>query len=69
MHTCGGCTTRWTGEKIAHCASCHESYSTPSNFDRHRHNGKCIANPKGLVKGKRGYWVAEGRHPFGDDDE
>lgn len=38
---CGGCTARWQSWSLAHCASCHESFSSPSLFDRHRlHQGE-----------------------------
>lgn len=30
------CGARWTGAKMAHCGSCHLTFSTVSNFDRHR---------------------------------
>lgn len=41
-HSCGGCTNTWTGIAMAHCASCHGSFSVVSNFDKHRRNGKCL---------------------------
>jgi hypothetical protein len=41
-HTCGGCTTRWTGTGTAHCASCHRTFSAVSGFDTHRRNGTCV---------------------------
>jgi hypothetical protein len=30
------CGARWTALNVAHCGSCHESFSGPSNFDLHR---------------------------------
>lgn len=36
MNTCGGCPKRWTGFRKAHCSSCHRTFSTVANFDRHR---------------------------------
>lgn len=68
MHTCGKCPKRWTGAKIAHCASCHESFSTVANFDLHRHNGKCIKSDK-LVMGSRGHWIGALPSPFGEEEE
>lgn len=60
-HSCKGCTNRWTGMKMAHCPSCHETFSTPANFDRHRKNGKCVEPTSvGLEKGSRDTW----RIPF-----
>lgn len=35
LNTCGGCATRWSGTVEAHCSACHESFSTPENFDKH----------------------------------
>jgi hypothetical protein len=35
MHSCSGCSNTWTGMKQAHCASCHVTFSTPTNFDLH----------------------------------
>lgn len=34
--SCNQCGRGWTGLKECHCATCHESFSTESNFDRHR---------------------------------
>ena len=34
--SCNECGRGWTGLKECHCASCHESFSTEANFDRHR---------------------------------
>jgi hypothetical protein len=31
-----GCGAAWTGLGMAHCTVCHETFSTVSNFDRHR---------------------------------
>jgi hypothetical protein len=36
LFRCNVCGRGWTGLKEAHCASCHESFSTEMNFDRHR---------------------------------
>lgn len=30
------CGRTWTGLSEAHCATCHESFSTVANFDAHR---------------------------------
>lgn len=34
------CQARWGGFKTAHCPRCCHTFSTPSNFDRHR-PGEC----------------------------
>lgn len=36
--SCGRCSARWSGTAKAHCAAsgCHRTFSTVSNFDRHR---------------------------------
>lgn len=36
MNTCSGCPARWSGHRTAHCGSCHRTFSTVANFDRHR---------------------------------
>lgn len=64
MANCGGCDAAWTGAKIAHCAACHETFTTPGNFDKHRNprgeHGSCQNPAKvGLVRGKRGYWTTD----------
>lgn len=41
--TCGGCATRWTGHRIAHCGACHEIFASVALFDRHRSNDTCRA--------------------------
>lgn len=55
--TCSGCPTRWTGLKISHCGSCHQTFSSVRHFDRHRRDGRCL-DPEsvGLTIGGRGYW-------------
>lgn len=46
MNTCGGCLARWSGHTKAHCGSCHRTFSTVGNFDRHRskdgERGSCL---------------------------
>ena len=34
--SCDECGRGWTGLKECHCGSCHQSFSTEANFDRHR---------------------------------
>lgn len=55
-HSCGKCEARWGGFKTCHCSGCHETFSTPGNFDRHRERGvKCkTGQESGLVVHSRG---------------
>lgn len=60
-NTCGNCPQTWTGTKAAHCATCHETFTGPSHFDRHRHDGKCLEPAGiGLVLVERAGWTAWG---------
>lgn len=34
--SCGRCESRWTGLNAAHCAACHETFTSVSAFDQHR---------------------------------
>lgn len=55
MNTCRGCPTRWTGLTTSHCAGCHETFTTVSNFDRHRRGGECVRpSSAGLIASQRG---------------
>lgn len=40
-HSCSRCSFTWTGLRIAHCAGCHRTFSTPANFDIHRSRYRC----------------------------
>lgn len=45
-HSCGSCDNRWAGASTAHCGGgrgCHVTFSSPSSFDRHRREGRCLA--------------------------
>ena len=46
---------------MAHCTSCHRTFSTVSNFDRHRKDGVC-KNPArlGMKQNSRGTWLMDG---------
>lgn len=66
--SCAGCSTKWGGFKTCHCTACHETFSTISNFDRHRKTGKCQP-PKdcGLVRRENGAWcMPSDGHSFRD---
>lgn len=70
MTRCKNCAATWTGLGIAHCAECHATFTTASNFDRHRAGskdrrfaaGQC-SDPaaRGLVLNDRGQWSMPGR--------
>lgn len=53
------------GTKVCLCTVCHEVFSTPTHFDRHRRDGWC-QNPEdlGLEKNVHGVW----RQPMNDED-
>ena len=72
MTVCRHCATTWTGLRIAHCAECHATFTTPANFDRHRAgrkvNGRSLPSGEchspdvcGLVLNERGQWSMPGR--------
>lgn len=70
MSSCSHCDATWAGFGIAHCSSCHRTFTTTANFDRHRAGskdrrfiaGEC-SDPaeRGLVPNGRGQWSAPGR--------
>jgi hypothetical protein len=48
------------GTKTCLCTVCHEVFSTPNNFDRHRRDGWCLApSSVGLRTNERGIWVGD----------
>lgn len=54
MASCSGCDNTWSGLRMAHCPTCHLTFSTPTNFDRHRIGTKvplvcCPPEDVGLV--------------------
>lgn len=53
------CGSRWGGGNTAHCGACHHTFTTVSNFDRHRRNGECL-NPRdaGLIARERPGYTA-----------
>lgn len=56
-YTCSTCPATWTGINIAHCACCHQTFSTLAWFDAHRRGNKCL-DPAGL-KVKSGVHAGE----------
>ena len=62
-------TVGWTAGRKCHCAAddCHQTFSTPSNFDKHRVNGACVAPQSvGLELNERGVWRQPGETDFHD---
>ena len=37
-----GCGARWSGRRVAHCASCHLSFSGDTAFEDHRRGFECV---------------------------
>jgi hypothetical protein len=53
---CTHCESRWDGLKTAHCSACHETFTTPGVFDKHRREGNCLPPQEaGLVLTSRAY--------------
>lgn len=67
-HTCGRCGSRWAGTNTAHCAAdCHQTFTSPRSFDKHRLNGECRPPATvGLVALERAGYTAWGS-PIDDD--
>lgn len=62
---CPPCGSRWDGQAVAHCATCHETFGRYSGFDKHRvgkfdstSDPRRCARPTdvGMVVGSRGVW-------------
>lgn len=63
-HGCARCEGRWDGLSTAHCGACHETFTTPWVFDKHRRDGKCLPPQEaGLVLTRRAYrcWATPSR--------
>lgn len=58
MGFCLKCGDRWTGAKRCHCTGCHNTFSSPGGFDRHRRDFIC-QDPRelGMVRGENEVWV------------
>lgn len=67
-NTCGRCAARWAGTNTAHCgAQCHETFTSPRSFDKHRLNGECRPPAAvGLVALERAGYIAWGS-PIDDE--
>lgn len=51
------CPTPPQNTAVCHCGSCHETFSTVANFDRHRVNFECVdPATKGMRLDSRGRW-------------
>lgn len=42
MANCDPCGMEWEAESEAHCASCHEHFSSDAGFDAHRMSFGCV---------------------------
>lgn len=74
-NTCGGCTAEWQSLLVAHCASCHNTFSTVALFDRHRVSYRCAVPSRLRVDSgsraglplmrldDRGIWVSAAPRP------
>jgi hypothetical protein len=63
-HGCARCSRRWDGLNTAHCDTCHETFTTPGVFDKHRRDGQCQPpQDAGLVLAQRLYrcWTTPDR--------
>jgi hypothetical protein len=63
-HGCARCTNRWDGLRTAHCSACHETFTTPGVFDKHRRDSNCLQpHAAGLVLTTRAYrcWATPSR--------
>ena len=64
------CGRSWAGLAQAHCATCHNHFSTVSNFDKHRVQGLCYIDGADLKQQWGPYgvtWVgAEDRPEIGE---
>jgi hypothetical protein len=75
---CANCGEEWTGLAVAHCPTCHRTFTTVSAFDKHRTGSHtddtrhCLdPATAGLIKVTRPTWTGWG-HPGQDtrwDDE
>jgi len=55
------------GAVWAQCPSCRYVFTTVTNFDRHRKDGRCVhPDAAGLVLNKRGMWSRPGSRKFTD---
>lgn len=52
-----GCPSPPVASKVCHCTVCHENFTTPASFDRHRHRGQCRKPAEaGLERKPDGRW-------------
>ena len=54
------CGKRWNGDNIAHCATCHLTFTAVGGFDFHRFHGQCRTEEelrgKGYEPNSDGHW-------------
>lgn len=64
-YRCGGCALWWTALGAAHCAGCHETFTSVSGFEKHRRGGQCLTPAEvGLVPADRKWpgWALPGSY-------
>ena len=82
--TCTTCEASWTGLRIEHCPSCHQTFTGASSGDMHRvgdhavfegrDRRRCLSveemTGKGMVRNDRGHWTTgkSGGHWWSDGD-
>lgn len=60
---CAGCGAEWVGLKLAHCATCHRTFTSVDAFDRHRIGSQAArrCDVSGMRRNRRGHYVRGGR--------
>lgn len=75
------CGQSWTGLRIEHCTSCHETFTGTTSGDKHRvgeHHidvgptrRRCLSpdqmRAKGMAQNTRGQWTNGGTSPWAKD--
>lgn len=71
MPTCNKCAANWTGLRIEHCPSCHQTFTGSTAGDMHRTGDhavfegpdrrRCLTahemHEKGMARNERGIWT------------
>lgn len=78
MRTTCTCGSEWSGNRIEHCADCHQTFTGTSAGDRHRTGDhaidsgptrrRCLSidemRAKGMTTNERGVWTNGGESPW-----
>jgi len=58
--TCGGCDYKSNALAVAHCSTCHETFTRVTGFDLHRAGGACLGSDelaeRGMQQRDDGLW-------------